>query len=72
MVAPNRDAGAIGISFVGIDLADNLGVGDILFVVGGDVFELDDKKGVGTGHTLVSGRITVIDALAETTKLIGI
>ena len=72
MVAPNCDAGEIGVSFAGLDLAYNLVVGDILFAVNGDVFELDDKKSVGTGHTLVSGRIAVTDALAEAAKLVGI
>jgi hypothetical protein len=70
VVAANGDASSVGgVAFLGLDFADDLGVGDFLSALKRNFVVSDGEEGVGAFYALaVVG--TSVDALAEAAKLI--
>jgi hypothetical protein len=64
--------GAVWIVLLRTNLADNRGVTDFLALVERYVVVVDETEGVGTWYPLAIWRRARTDALAETTKLVGI
>ncbi len=71
-VAADGDAGAVWIVLLRTDLTDDHGVADFLALVERDVVVVDETEGVGTCYPLAIWRRAGTNALAETTKFVGI
>ena len=70
VIAADCDARAVGIALLWADLVNHFGVSDFLSVVGGDIFEADEKEGVGSFYTLASAVRRGADALAELAEFV--
>ena len=70
VVAANGDTSSVGgVAFLGLDFADDLGVGDFLPEPKRNVVVLDGEEGVGAFYALVIMG-TNTNALAEATELV--
>ena len=66
-VATNSDTGAVRVILLYANFTDHHGMTDLLALVEGDVWVVDEKEGVGTSYPLVGWRSSRANALAETT-----
>ena len=64
--------GSVGVSFLWEDNTYDLGVGDFLSTIHGDVFVLNNVEGVSAFDTLISTIGARANALTETTHFIGV
>ena len=69
-ISADGDARAVGIALLWEDLANYFGVSDFGSAVGWDVFESDDKEGVGSLDTLACAVGGGADALAEPAEFV--
>ena len=73
MTAGDGDAGAVWVFLMRFDLAHNHGMANFMPAVLSNFCELDEFEGVCAFHALLPWAIrTFSDALAETSKFVGI
>ncbi len=72
VIVTNGGAGAIRVIVLGMNFAYHHGVTYFLPFVERYVLIVDEKEGVSAIHTLGAQGVTRADALAETTKFIGV
>jgi hypothetical protein len=71
-IAPNSDAGAIGVIFLQAYFTNYHGVADFLLFVWRYVLIVDWKEGVSAASTLCGGGNARSDTLTETAQFIGV
>ena len=72
MIVTGRDLSAVFLVLVSFIFADYLGVCDLSMAVGWGIFAADDVKGVYIFDSLRSAVGTLVNALAETHKFVGL
>ena len=70
-VAGYRDSGAVRISFLWANFADNIAVANFFETFGRNVGKVDDMEGIGAVHRWLGGIRTVV-SLAETAEFFSI
>ena len=72
MVTANGDASAIWILLVGLDFADEFGVGAVISAVRMDVLVVDDEEVIGAMDVLASAIGASVNTLIEEAKFVGV
>ena len=70
-VAGYRDSGAVRISFLWANFADNIAVANFFETFGRNVSEVNDMEGVGAIYRWLGG-IRTFESLAETSEFFGV
>ena len=71
-ISADGDARAVGIALLWADLTNHFGVSDFESAVGWDVFDPDDKEGVGSLDALACDVGGGADTLAEAAEFVGV
>ena len=72
MVATNGDASSVGVSILGVDFTDNLGVYNLFSFLCRDVLISDDMESISNLHLLVLTVWICVDPLVEAPQIIEV